>query len=135
MERVERVDRERCTVPTGAPEADGTLGWDRTTLVLVAVHCADVTGLGYTYAPAGSSNQLTPSSVRARPTRTACLADQRLDALLQLLSPPWRSAEETCERLLQRLRHPAGHDGRGCIRSTWAVRGRGRKESACRPIA
>ncbi|MFD5793035.1 SpoIIE family protein phosphatase [Streptomyces diastatochromogenes] len=36
--------------------------------------------------------------------------DERLEDLLHLLAPPYRSAEETCERLLQRLRDPAGHD-------------------------
>ncbi|MFG2352437.1 SpoIIE family protein phosphatase [Streptomyces sp. NPDC048521] len=36
--------------------------------------------------------------------------DERLDDLLRQLSPPFRSAEETCDRLLRRLRHPADHD-------------------------
>jgi len=40
------------TVPTDAPEADGTLAWDSTTLVLVEVDAEDRTGLGWTYAPA-----------------------------------------------------------------------------------
>ncbi|MET9762283.1 hypothetical protein ABZ016_25060 [Streptomyces sp. NPDC006372] len=35
---------------------------------------------------------------------------QRLDDLLHLLSQPFRSAEETCDRLLWRLRKPADHD-------------------------
>jgi L-alanine-DL-glutamate epimerase-like enolase superfamily enzyme len=39
------------TVPTDAPEADGTLAWDSTTLVLVEAHAGDKTGIGYTYAP------------------------------------------------------------------------------------
>ncbi|MEU0965949.1 enolase C-terminal domain-like protein [Streptomyces sp. NPDC005917] len=48
---VERVDSAVYTVPTDAPEADGTLAWDSTTLVLATVRCGEVTGLGYTYAP------------------------------------------------------------------------------------
>ncbi|MEU3889091.1 SpoIIE family protein phosphatase [Streptomyces sp. NPDC029041] len=36
--------------------------------------------------------------------------DERLDELLRLLSPPCRCAEETCDRLLRELRHPADHD-------------------------
>ncbi|WP_086731163.1 SpoIIE family protein phosphatase [Streptomyces carpinensis] len=36
--------------------------------------------------------------------------DRRLDGLLRLLSPPSSSTEETCDRLLQHLRHPAAHD-------------------------
>ncbi|MER7810340.1 enolase C-terminal domain-like protein [Streptomyces sp900116325] len=52
---VERVDTAVFTVPTDAPEADATLAWDSTTLVLAAVHCGHVTGLGYTYAPAATA--------------------------------------------------------------------------------
>ncbi|MEU0005723.1 SpoIIE family protein phosphatase [Streptomyces sp. NPDC006314] len=36
--------------------------------------------------------------------------DERLEDLLRLLSPPYRSAEATCDLLLRELRHPAGHD-------------------------
>ncbi|MFB8000434.1 enolase C-terminal domain-like protein [Streptomyces sp. NPDC056002] len=52
---VERVDTAVFTVPTDAPEADGTLSWDSTTLVLATVRCGDITGLGYTYAPAATA--------------------------------------------------------------------------------
>jgi len=38
------------TVPTDAPESDGTMEWDRTTIVIATVHAAGQTGLGYTYA-------------------------------------------------------------------------------------
>ena len=40
------------TVPTDAPEADGTLDWTSTTLVLVELEAGDKHGLGYTYAHA-----------------------------------------------------------------------------------
>lgn len=36
-------------VPTDLPEADGTLAWDRTTLVVVHVEAGGETGIGYTY--------------------------------------------------------------------------------------
>lgn len=39
-------------LPTDTPEADGTLHWDATTLVLVEVDAGGETGLGYTYADA-----------------------------------------------------------------------------------
>ena len=38
------------TVPTDAPEADGTCTWEETTMVLVRLTAAGHTGLGYTYA-------------------------------------------------------------------------------------
>jgi L-alanine-DL-glutamate epimerase-like enolase superfamily enzyme len=45
-----RVHASAYTVPTDRPEADGTLTWDRTTLVLAEVEAGGVRGLGYTYA-------------------------------------------------------------------------------------
>lgn len=38
------------TVPTDAPEADGTFAWNSTTMVLVRISAGDRHGLGYTYA-------------------------------------------------------------------------------------
>ena len=43
------------TVPTDAPEADGTCTWNETTLVLVRITAAGHTGLGYTYADASTA--------------------------------------------------------------------------------
>lgn len=37
------------TVPTDTPESDGTLAWDKTTMVLVEARAGEVTGLGYSY--------------------------------------------------------------------------------------
>jgi L-alanine-DL-glutamate epimerase-like enolase superfamily enzyme len=37
------------TVPTDAPEGDGTLAWDSTTLVVVEVRAGGAVGLGWTY--------------------------------------------------------------------------------------
>src|SRR3954452_3754549 len=39
------------TVPTDAPEADGTLAWGSTTMVLVCLGCGEHTGTGWTYGP------------------------------------------------------------------------------------
>ena len=38
------------TVPTDAPESDGTFEWSSTTLVVVTLDAAGCTGIGYTYA-------------------------------------------------------------------------------------
>ena len=43
------------TVPTEAPESDGTAEWDSTTLVVVELAYKDVRGLGYTYADAATA--------------------------------------------------------------------------------
>src|SRR5262245_11487587 len=47
---LDRIAVSAYTIPTDAPEADGTLAWDKTTLVLVEATAGDRTGLGYTYA-------------------------------------------------------------------------------------
>ncbi|HKA53608.1 MAG TPA: mandelate racemase, partial [Candidatus Binatia bacterium] len=47
---IERLDVSAYTIPTDFPEADGTLAWDQTTLVLVEVVAGSRRGLGYTYA-------------------------------------------------------------------------------------
>ncbi len=43
------------TVPTDAPESDGTISWDSTTLVVCQLQAGDETGLGYSYADAGAA--------------------------------------------------------------------------------
>jgi len=47
---IERLEVDAYTVPTDAPEEDGTLQWDATTIVVVHAHAAGVAGLGYSYA-------------------------------------------------------------------------------------
>jgi L-alanine-DL-glutamate epimerase-like enolase superfamily enzyme len=46
-------------IPTDAPEADGTLSWDHTTLVIAEVSAGGVTGLGYAYAGSQSANLIS----------------------------------------------------------------------------
>jgi L-alanine-DL-glutamate epimerase-like enolase superfamily enzyme len=46
---IERVAVSAYTIPTDAPEADGTFAWDSTTLVVVEVGGGGTVGLGYTY--------------------------------------------------------------------------------------
>lgn len=49
---VDSIEASVYKVPTDAPEADGTLAWDSTTMVLVTARAADVVGIGWTYGPA-----------------------------------------------------------------------------------
>src|SRR5690242_6364612 len=49
---IERLDVAAFTIPTAGPEADGTLTWDSTTMVVVHLSAGDVIGLEYTYADA-----------------------------------------------------------------------------------
>jgi L-alanine-DL-glutamate epimerase-like enolase superfamily enzyme len=47
---VERLEVAAYTIPTDAPESDGTLEWDSTTFVVVHAEAGGKRGLGYTYA-------------------------------------------------------------------------------------
>ena len=38
------------TIPTDAPEGDGTFLWNSTTLIVVELTCGNTSGLGYTYS-------------------------------------------------------------------------------------
>jgi L-alanine-DL-glutamate epimerase-like enolase superfamily enzyme len=62
------VNARAYSVPTEAPESDGTLEWDSTTLVVVEVEAAGETALGYTYSDAAAAtlvnDRLAPVLVR-----------------------------------------------------------------------
>ncbi|MBV9812709.1 MAG: mandelate racemase [Acetobacteraceae bacterium] len=61
---VTRIAASAYTIPTDAPEADGTIAWHETTLVVATVEAAGRTGLGYTYSDATDAalinNKLAP---------------------------------------------------------------------------
>lgn len=48
--RIDELEVGVYTIPTDAPEADGTLSWDETTIVVVHAFAGGQYGLGYTYA-------------------------------------------------------------------------------------
>lgn len=56
---VERLDVSAYTVPTDAPESDGTLAWSATTIVVVEAHGGGCSGLGYTYGPVAAGALIT----------------------------------------------------------------------------
>ena len=51
---ITRLSASAYTIPTDAPEADGTLSWDKTTMVVVEVSDGDHEGIGWTYAGTGA---------------------------------------------------------------------------------
>jgi L-alanine-DL-glutamate epimerase-like enolase superfamily enzyme len=52
---ITRVDVSVYTVPTDAPESDGTLTWNATTIVIVEAYGGDQKGVGYTYTHAAAA--------------------------------------------------------------------------------
>ena len=79
------------TVPTDAPEADGTYAWQSTTMILVRLQAAGETGLGYTYADASAAKlveALLTKHVRGKDAFAHA-------ALLQAMMHEVRNAGET----------------------------------------
>jgi L-alanine-DL-glutamate epimerase-like enolase superfamily enzyme len=60
------------SIPTDAPEADGTYRWDRTALVLVEVAAGGKNGLGYTYADAATGHLIHDHLAPIISGRNAC---------------------------------------------------------------
>jgi len=62
---INQVTARAFRIPTDAPEADGTIAWDSTTLVVAQVTAGAMTGLGYTYSgasvPAVITDVLAPA--------------------------------------------------------------------------
>jgi L-alanine-DL-glutamate epimerase-like enolase superfamily enzyme len=61
---VQKLEARCFTIPTDAPESDGTLEWDSTTIVVVEAVGGGRRGLGWTYAPEAAARvvegQLAP---------------------------------------------------------------------------
>ncbi|HET6613691.1 MAG TPA: enolase C-terminal domain-like protein [Kofleriaceae bacterium] len=55
MPAIERLEPSVLVIPTPAPESDGTLVWDHTTMVIVEVAAAGAHGLGYSYTHAAAA--------------------------------------------------------------------------------
>jgi len=53
---IDQISVASYTVPTDRPESDGTMEWDKTTIVIVTVHAGGESGLGYTYADTATAS-------------------------------------------------------------------------------
>ena len=53
--RIARIEAGAYRIPTDAPEADGTIAWNATTMVLAQASAGGHTGLGWTYAHAAAA--------------------------------------------------------------------------------
>jgi len=56
---IDRMELGVYTIPTDAPESDGTLEWHETTIVVAHLRAADTNGLGYTYASPAAAQVAT----------------------------------------------------------------------------
>ena len=56
---VAEVTADVYVIPTETPEADGTLTWDKTTMVVASARAGQTRGLGWTYAAAAAGGVIT----------------------------------------------------------------------------
>jgi L-alanine-DL-glutamate epimerase-like enolase superfamily enzyme len=66
---IERIEAHAYTIPTDRPEADGTLSWDSTTIVVVEAAGGGESGLGYTYSHGSIAKLITE---KLGPTGRSC---------------------------------------------------------------
>lgn len=71
--QIDRVDAVAYTIPTDTAEADGTLRWDATTIVIATIRCAEYEGIGYTYTHHAAT------SLIAQPLRDCLLGADPMD--------------------------------------------------------
>ncbi len=80
---IDRIEVGAYTIPTDAPEADGTLAWDSTTIVVVHAHAAGVSGLGYTYADVSTARLIETKLAEVVEGRDACAPRGSWAAMVQ----------------------------------------------------
>ena len=93
---VDRIEAAAYTIPTDAPESDGTLSWDATTLVLVRAGAGGHTGVGYTYAgpPAAAVvNEALAGTVHGRDALTPVASWDAMQRAVRNLGKPGLVAE------------------------------------------
>ncbi|MDA9431070.1 enolase C-terminal domain-like protein [Bradyrhizobium sp. CCBAU 51627] len=89
---IRSVRAKAYTVPTDRPEADGTIAWNSTTMVLVEVEGGGRVGLGYTYA-------------------SACLVGLIRDKLAAVITGRDAMAPQACFEAMQRAVRNLGREG------------------------
>ncbi len=68
---IKGLDTAVYVVPTDAPEADGTLAWDETTLMLVTARAGGQAGIGWSYAAAAAAQVVRDQLAGAVTERSA----------------------------------------------------------------
>jgi L-alanine-DL-glutamate epimerase-like enolase superfamily enzyme len=70
-------------IPTDAPEADGTLAWDATTMVLASVRAGAEQGIGWTYGAAAAQDVITGFLAGAVARRSALDVPAAAEAMVR----------------------------------------------------
>jgi L-alanine-DL-glutamate epimerase-like enolase superfamily enzyme len=73
------------TVPTDAPEADGTFWWNKTTMVLVEIAAGNQTGVGYTYGDEAVAVLIQKSFAKLLENKDALAITEIWNAMLWMI--------------------------------------------------
>lgn len=82
---IDTVEASAFEIPTDGPEADGTLSWDRTTLVVAEVAGGGRRGIGYTYSDAAVVKLITGKLAEAIHGRNALAIPAAHQAMLHAI--------------------------------------------------
>jgi L-alanine-DL-glutamate epimerase-like enolase superfamily enzyme len=89
--KIERIEVSAYTVPTDSPESDGTLAWDKTTIVIAEALAGGIRSLGYTYADLATAQvirELLAGVVQGRDAMDVQSSWQRMDHAVRNLGRP-----------------------------------------------
>jgi L-alanine-DL-glutamate epimerase-like enolase superfamily enzyme len=78
-----QVDAAAYRIPTDAPEADGTLTWDATTMVLATARAGGAEGIGWSYAAAAARQVITDVLAGAVAGRSALDVPGSCEAMIR----------------------------------------------------
>lgn len=80
---IDRVTASVFVVPTDAPEADGTITWDSTTMVLVEIAAGGTSGIGWTYGHRACASVVTDTLASIVEGRDALDVGGAFDAMVK----------------------------------------------------
>lgn len=88
---VEAITATCYLIPTSSPEADGTLTWDSTTMIVVTASAAGQTGTGWTYGSAATRSVVTDTLaplIEGRPAMEIAGAAEAMNRAVRNLGRP-----------------------------------------------
>ncbi|SEB78484.1 L-alanine-DL-glutamate epimerase [Paramicrobacterium humi] len=94
--RIDEVRTRVYTVPTDAPEGDGTIAWSSTTMVLVEARSGTTTGLGWTYGASACASVIAETLAPLVEGASALDVTGRFDAMAKAVRNSGRQGIAGC---------------------------------------
>lgn len=93
---VTRVTAHAYTIPTDAPESDGTIAWDVTTMVTAEVEAGGESGFGYTYCDKAAASVIEGVLAKALQGKDALATEACLSAMNAAIRNAGRPGIASC---------------------------------------